>query len=79
MIDSASLESARRFLGHFQPDAIELLPAIAAPLVIDRIRESYPELHVIAGGLVTNFKQVEGLIAAKVDAVSLSNPDLWLV
>jgi glycerol uptake operon antiterminator len=79
MIDSASLESARRFLGHFQPDAIELLPAIAAPLVIDRIRESYPELHVIAGGLVTNFKQVEGLIAAKVDAVSLSDPALWLV
>jgi glycerol uptake operon antiterminator len=79
MIDSASVESARRFLGHFQPDAVELLPAIAAPLVIDRIRESYPELHIIAGGLVTNFKQVEGLIAAGVDAVSLSNPALWLV
>ena len=79
MIDSASVESAQRFLGHFQPDAVELLPAIAAPLVIDRIRESYPALHVIAGGLVKNFKQVEELIAAKVDAVSLSDPALWLV
>jgi glycerol uptake operon antiterminator len=79
MIDSASVESGRRFLSHFQPDAVELLPAIAAPLVIDRIREGHPDLRVIAGGLVTNFKQVEGLIAAKVDAVSLSDPKLWLI
>lgn len=78
MIDSASLESGRRFLTHFQPDAVELLPAIAAPLVIDRIREGHPELNVIAGGLVTNLKQVEALILAKVDAVSLSDPNLWL-
>lgn len=79
MIDSASVDSARRFLVQFQPDAIELLPAIAAPLVIDHIREGHPELHVIAGGLVTSLKQVEGLIAAKVDAVSLSDPRLWVI
>ena len=79
MIDSASVDSGRRFLTHFQPDAIELLPAIAAPLVIDRIREGHPELHVIAGGLVTNLKQVEALVAAKIDAVSLSDPKLWVI
>ncbi|MES2390239.1 MAG: glycerol-3-phosphate responsive antiterminator, partial [Acidobacteriota bacterium] len=79
MIDSASVDSGRRFLVNFQPDAIELLPAIAAPLVIDRIRAGHPELHVIAGGLVTNLKQVEGLVAATVDAVSLSDPELWVV
>jgi glycerol uptake operon antiterminator len=79
MIDSASVDSGRRFLVNFQPDAIELLPAIAAPLVIDRIRFGHPGLHVIAGGLVTNLKQVEGLVAAKVDAVSLSDPELWVV
>jgi glycerol uptake operon antiterminator len=79
MIDSASVDSGRRFLAHFQPDAVELLPAIAAPLVIDRIREGHPDLHVIAGGLVTNLKQVEALVAAKIDAVSLSDPQLWIV
>jgi glycerol uptake operon antiterminator len=78
MIDSASVDSGRRFLAHFQPDAVELLPAIAAPLVIDRIREGHPELHVIAGGLVTNLKQVEALVAARIDAVSLSDPQLWI-
>jgi glycerol uptake operon antiterminator len=79
MIDSASLDSGRRFLAHFQPDAVELLPAIAAPLVIDRIREDYPDLHVVAGGLVSNLKQVDALIAAKIDAVSLSDPRLWVI
>lgn len=79
MIDSASLDSARRFLGQFQPDAIELLPAIAAPLVVERIREDHPGLHVIAGGLISNLKQAESLISANVDAVSLSDPNLWLI
>ena len=79
MIDSASVESARRFLTQFQPDAIELLPAIAAPLVVERIRKDHPELRVIAGGLVSNLKQVEELILANVNAVSLSDPALWLI
>ena len=79
MIDSASVDSGKRFLGNFQPDAVELLPAIAAPLVLGRIREGNANLHVIAGGLLTNLKQVEGLIQAGVDAVSLSDPALWVV
>ena len=79
MIDSASVESGRRFLHNFQPDAVELLPAIAAPLVLGRIRESYPELHVIAGGLITNLKQVEAVVNAGIDAVSLSDPNLWVI
>lgn len=79
MIDSASVDSARRFLTQFQPDAIELLPAIAAPLVVERIRQDHPALRVIAGGLVSNLKQVEELISANVNAVSLSDPGLWVV
>lgn len=79
MIDSASVDSGRRFLTHFQPDAVELLPAIAAPLVLDRIRDGHPSLHVIAGGLITNLKQVESLVLAGVDAVSLSDPNLWVL
>lgn len=79
MIDSAAVEAGRRFLAHFQPDAIELLPAIAAPLVIDRIRDAHPALQIIAGGLVSNLMQVDQLVQAGVDAVSLSDPKLWLL
>ena len=79
IIDSAAVEAGRRFLVHFQPDAIELLPAIAAPLVVNRIREAHPALHVIAGGLVSDLKQVEQLMNAGIDAVSLSDPQLWVI
>ncbi|MBS1814252.1 MAG: glycerol-3-phosphate responsive antiterminator [Acidobacteria bacterium] len=78
-IDSAAVEAGRRFLAHFQPDAIELLPAVAAPLVIERIRSSHPALHVIAGGLLSDLQQVEVLVKAGVDAVSLSDPSLWVL
>jgi glycerol uptake operon antiterminator len=73
------VEGARRFLANFQPDAVELLPAIAAPLVIDRFRESHPALKVIAGGLISNLMQVDQLVKAGVDAVSLSRPELWVL
>ncbi|WP_260703543.1 glycerol-3-phosphate responsive antiterminator [Edaphobacter flagellatus] len=79
MIDSAAVEGAKRFLAHFQPDAVELLPAIAAPVVLDSIREAHPTLKVIAGGLISDLKQVESLVQAGVDAVSLSRPGLWVV
>lgn len=79
MIDSAAVEAARRSLEHFQPDAIELLPAITAPLVLNRVRENRPTLRVIAGGLVSELKHVENLIAAGVNAVSLSDHRLWIL
>jgi glycerol uptake operon antiterminator len=79
VIDSAAVDAGRRFLVHFQPDVIELLPAIAAPLVLQRIREAHPDLYVIAGGLLSNLHQVDDLIKAGVDAVSLSDPDLWVL
>ncbi len=79
IIDSASVEASLRFLVHFQPDAVELLPAIAAPLVLKRIREAHPTLRVIAGGLLNDLKQIEHLLAEGIDAVSLSNPQLWVV
>lgn len=79
MIDSAAVAASRRSLDRFAPDAVELLPAIAAPLVLDRIREGRAKLPIIAGGLVTDLKQAERLVTAGIDAVSLSDPKLWIV
>lgn len=78
-IDSTAVAASLRSLAQSQPDAIELLPAIAAPLVMDRMRSSRPNLRVIAGGLVSSFKEVERLIVAGVDAVSVSNHELWVI
>lgn len=79
VIDSAALEAVQRFLANFQPDVIELLPAIAAPLVLDRIRGAHPEMFVIAGGLLNDLHQVDELVKAGVNAVSLSDPALWIL
>lgn len=79
VIDSAAVEAGRRFLANFQPDVIELLPAIAAPLVLERIRAAHPALFVVAGGLLSDLRQVDDLIKAGVDAVSLSDPALWIL
>lgn len=79
VIDSAAVLAGLRSLDRFEPDAVELLPAIAAPLVLSRIREGRPALPVIAGGLVTDLRQAEQLIAAGIDSISLSDPKLWVV
>lgn len=79
VIDSAAVEAGQRFLANFQPDVIELLPAIAAPLVLERIRAAHPGLFVIAGGLLSDLHQVDDLVKAGVDAVSLSDPALWIL
>lgn len=79
VIDSAALEAGQRFLANFQPDVIELLPAIAAPLVLERIRSTHPDLFVIAGGLLSDLRQVDELVRAGVNAVSLSDPALWIL
>lgn len=79
VIDSAAVEAGQRFLTNFQPDVIELLPAIAAPLVLERIRAAHPGLFVIAGGLLSDLHQVNDLVRAGVDAVSLSDPALWIL
>jgi glycerol uptake operon antiterminator len=78
-IDSAAVAASLRSLAQSQPDAIELLPAIAAPLIVEKLKSTMPKLQVIAGGLVSSLKEVEKLILAGVDAVSVSKPELWVI
>jgi glycerol uptake operon antiterminator len=79
MLDSAAVENSIRTLKNFQPDIIELLPAVSAPLVLPRLRANYPDLLVTACGLTTNLKQVDELIQHGVSAVSVSDPSLWIL
>jgi glycerol uptake operon antiterminator len=79
LLDSAALESALRSLEQFEPDALEVLPAIAAPHILGRLRQGYPTLPVIAGGLIRNLREVEDLIQQGIDSVSVSDSRLWIV
>jgi glycerol uptake operon antiterminator len=77
-LDSAAIEAGVRTINQFTPDAVEILPAVAAPRVIARFREIHPQLRVVAGGLIADLKEVEGLLAKGVDAVSISDRKFWV-
>jgi glycerol uptake operon antiterminator len=78
LLDSAAVESAVRSLEQFMPDALEVLPGMAAPHIIRRLQEMYPALPVIAGGLITTLREIETLIDLGIHAVSVSDHRLWV-
>jgi glycerol uptake operon antiterminator len=78
LLDSAALESALRSLDQFLPDALEVLPAMAAPHIVNRLHELYPELPVIAGGLITTLREIEDLTNRGITTVSVSDHRLWI-
>jgi len=76
LLDSASLKTGERLLKQNQPDAIEILPGIAAPYFIEHI---YKKLlcPVIAGGLISNKIEIEELFQKGILAISTSKKELW--
>ncbi len=79
LLDSAALESALRSLEQFLPDALEVMPAIAAPHILPRLRQMYPQLPVIAGGLISTMREIEDLFQQGINSVSVSDSRLWVV
>ena len=77
IIDSVSVESSFRSLRRFVPDALELLPALAAPRILHQLRAVHQDIATIAGGLIASIKEADELVAAGIDAVSIGNPQMW--
>lgn len=78
-IDSAAVNAAKKSLGQFRPDAMEVLPAIVAPRVAKRLLAGFPGLMIIGGGLIESVKEIEALLADGVHSVTTSDPRLWLI
>ncbi|WP_406607598.1 glycerol-3-phosphate responsive antiterminator [Candidatus Infernicultor aquiphilus] len=76
LLDSAALNTGEQLLKNNQPDAVEILPGIAAPYFIEHI---YKKLScpVIAGGLISDKSEIEKLLQRGVLAVSTSKKELW--
>jgi glycerol uptake operon antiterminator len=79
LLDSSALESALRSMDQFEPDALEVLPAMAAPHILARLRQSHPNLPVVAGGLVKTLREIECLVQQGIQSVSVSDCNLWVV
>jgi len=78
LLDSAALDSCLHSLKQFLPDALEIMPAIAAPHIVPKLRQQYPELPIIGGGLIATVREIEDLVQQGVTSVSVSDCRLWV-
>jgi glycerol uptake operon antiterminator len=78
LLDSGAMDTITNQLKNTPVDALEVLPALAAPRILERARAISPELPIVGGGLIQNLKEVEELLAQGLSAVSCSNPGLWI-
>jgi glycerol uptake operon antiterminator len=78
LLDSAALQSSMRSLEQFLPDALEVLPAVVAPKMVEKLVGFYPDLPVIAGGLVQTLREIEHLVNHGASAISVSESSLWV-
>ncbi|HER23490.1 MAG TPA: glycerol-3-phosphate responsive antiterminator [Candidatus Atribacteria bacterium] len=76
LLDSAALKTGEQLLKNNQPDAVEILPGIAAPYFIENIFTDFL-CPVIAGGLISDKVEIEKLLQRGVLAVSTSKKELW--
>lgn len=78
-LDSVAISNSVRTLEHFLPDVIELLPAIAAPLIVPMLRAVRPKLPIIGCGLIRSLSQIDELVRQGITSISVSEPSLWIL
>ena len=75
IIDSIALENSKRQIEVYHPDCVEIMPGIM-PKILKDIR-SFVSVPVIAGGLLTEKKDVMSALSAGAEAISTTNRNLW--
>ena len=75
LIDSMALETTKKQLLTFQPDFMELMPGVM-PKILKTVR-GYTEVPLVAGGLISDKKDILAAFDAGVDAVSTTREELW--
>jgi glycerol uptake operon antiterminator len=78
LIDSGAMDTIANQLKNTPVHALEVLPALAAPKILSRVRELSADLPIVGGGLIETMKEVEELLAAGLSAVSVSKPEMWI-
>jgi glycerol uptake operon antiterminator len=78
LLDSGAKNTISNQLKNSPVDALEVLPAPVAPRLLDCVRAVSLDIPVVGGGLISNMKEVEDLLAQGLDAVSISDPHMWI-
>ncbi len=77
IIDSMAVDNTKKMLETFRPDMIEVMPGVI-PKIIQRLRTS-TSIPLIAGGLISEKKEVLELFSAGADAISTTRQELWYI
>ncbi len=78
LLDSGSIDTIANQLKKSPVDALEALPAVVAPRLLELVRACSLDIPVVGGGLLRTMKEVEDLLAQGVSATSISNPRMWI-
>ena len=78
LLDSGAKNTITNQLKNSPVDALEVLPAPVAPKLLDSVRAISPDIPVVGGGLIWTLKEAEDLLSQGLDAVSISNPQMWI-
>ncbi len=78
LLDSGAKNTITNQLKNPSVDALEVLPAPVAPKLLYSVRAISPDIPVGGGGLIWNLKEAEDLLLQGLDAVSISNPEMWI-
>lgn len=78
LLDRGAMESVANQLKSTAADALEVLPAIAAPRLVPSMRELRPEMPLVGGGLVQSMREIEDLLRQGLTSVSVSSTQLWI-
>jgi len=76
LLDSCAVKTGKHLLENYRPDAVEILPGIAAPYFIKNVEQD-KICPVIAGGLIREKEEIDHLLEEGVMSVSISNHKLW--
>lgn len=75
--DEFSLESALKNINYSSPDILEVLPAVAAPFFVKKIKSNSQALINVAGFLDDNPQEILKLFKLGISAVHTGNQKLW--
>jgi len=76
VLDSESLAGGLNVVDKSKPDAIEVLPGLILPKIMDRIR-ARSSVPVIAGGLITTHQAIQEILSSGAIGISTTSAKLF--
>lgn len=77
VVDSIALDTLKKQLMSFRPDAVEIMLGVMPKIL--KIMRDFTDIPLIAGGLLSDKKDVMAAFEAGVDAISATNEAVWYV